>query len=69
MPLIKMKSKFNVHQDRKLRLTSAGTFAVIDKKLYVSVVTLSTQDNTKLQNNQDQDSNKQLTGTSVNEKY
>ena len=51
MPLIKMKSKFNVHQDRKLRLTSAGTFAITDKKLYVSVVTLSTQDNTKLQNN------------------
>ena len=51
MPLIKMNSKFNVHQDRKLRLIGAGTFAITDKKLYASVVTLSTQDNTKLQNN------------------
>ena len=43
----------------------ATTFSVIDTKLYVPVVTLSTENNEKLL----QQSNAQLTGININRKY
>ena len=49
-----------------IALKQATTFAVIDIKLYVPVVTLSTEDNTKLlQKLKNQDSNAQLTGINM----
>ena len=44
------------------------TFAITDPKLYVSVVTLWTQDNAKILQQVNQDSNAQLTGISINQK-
>ena len=52
--------------------TSAETFKITDGKLYVPVVTLWTQDNTKLlqyYNNWNHDSNVQLTGINIYPKY
>ena len=43
--------------------TKATSFAITDTKLYVPVVTLSTQDNTK------QQLKEQLIGTNMNQKY
>ena len=51
-----------------IALKQATTFAVIDIKLYVPVVTLSTEDNTKLlQKLKNQDSNAQLTGINMSQ--
>ena len=46
--------------------TKAATSAITDTKLYVPVVTLSTQDNAKLLN---QILKEQLIGTNINLKY
>ena len=43
--------------------------ATADTKLYVPVVTLSTQDNVKLLKQLNQVSKEQLTGTNMNQKY
>ena len=51
-----------------IALKQATTFAIIDIKLYVPVVTLSTEDNTKLlQKLKNQDSNAQLTGINMSQ--
>ena len=44
----------------------ATTFAIIDTKLYVPVVNLSTEDNAKLQKNWNHDSTAQLIGKNIN---
>ena len=49
--------------------TGAETFATTDAKLFVLVVTLTTPDNIKLLEQLNQDSNKQLIGINVNQKY
>ena len=48
--------------------TKATTFAIIDRKLYVPVVTLSTQDKKKLLQRLKSGLKKQLIGTNVNQK-
>ena len=48
--------------------TKATTFAITDTKIYVPVVTLSTQDNKKLLQRLKSGSKKQLIGTNVNQK-
>ena len=48
--------------------TKATTFAITDTKLYVPVVTLSTQDNKKLLQRLRSGSKKQLIRTNVNQK-
>ena len=45
------------------------TFAIPDTKLYVPVVTLSTQDNAKLLEQLNQLLKEQLIGTNINQKY
>ena len=45
------------------------TFSILDTKLYVSVVTLSTQDNIKLLQQLKRGFKKQLTGINTNRKY
>ena len=44
------------------------TFAITDTKVYVSILTLSNQDNTKLLQQLKSDSNANLTGTNINHK-
>ena len=46
----------------------ARNFAITDTKLYLPAVTLSTQDTTNYCSSYHQDSNKQLTGTNINQK-
>ena len=46
----------------------AATFAVTDTKLYVPVVTLSTEDNSKLLRQLKQVLKEQLTGININQK-
>ena len=46
--------------------TGVETFAITDTNLYFSVITLPTQDNTKLLEQLNQDSNEQSTGTNIN---
>ena len=48
--------------------TKATTFAITDTKLYVPVVTLSTQDKKKLLQRLKSGLKKQLIGTNVNQK-
>ena len=49
--------------------TKATAFAITDTKLYVSVVTLSTQGNAKLLPQLNQVLKEQLIGTNINQKY
>ena len=49
--------------------TSAETFATTDAKLFALVVTLTIPNNTKLLEQLNQDSNKQLIEINVNQKY
>ena len=49
-------------------MSHTTTFAITDPKLYVSVVTLWTQDNAKILQQVNQDSNAQLTGININQK-
>ena len=51
MPLINCKVEFSLKLHEKRILFSSGTAATVtitDAKLYISVVTLKTEDNTKL---------------------
>ena len=51
MPLINCKVEFSLKWYESCVLSSSGTaatFAITDTKLYVPVVTLKTEDNTKL---------------------
>ena len=49
--------------------SNAPTFAIIDTKLYVPIVTLTTQDNAKLLDNYDHVLNEQLIGTNINQTF
>ena len=49
--------------------SNAPTFAIIDTKLYVPIVTLTTQDNAKLLDNYDHALNEQLIGTNINQTF
>ena len=49
--------------------TGATKFKMTDTKLYVPVVTLSTQDNENYYNNQNQVLKEQLIGTNINQKF
>ena len=49
--------------------TGPQIFAITDKKLDVLVVTLATQDNAKLLNNENQVLKEQLPGININQKY
>ena len=48
--------------------TKAATFSTTDTKLYVPVVTLSTQDNAKLLQQLKSDLKEQLIGKNINQK-
>ena len=51
MPLINFKIEFSLKWYEKCILSSAGTaatFTITDTKVYVPIVTLKTEDNTKL---------------------
>ena len=49
--------------------TGVGTFAITDTKLYIPLVTLSTQDNMKPLKHLKSGFNEQLIGVSINQKY
>ena len=72
MPLIQSEINFILTWSENYILISGGidnqvpTFAVTDTKLYIPVVTLSTQENAKLL---DQLKSAQLTGINMNLKY
>ena len=48
-------------------MNQGTTFPITDTKLYVPVVTLSTEDNEKLLQQPNQDSNLQLTNININQ--
>ena len=72
MPLINCEINLILTWSDKFVLsndTKATTFSIADAKLYVSVVTLSTQDNAKLLQQLKLGFKEQLTGININENF
>ena len=75
MPLINFEINLDLNWSKKgvigavFVANQETTFSITNKKLYVPVVTLSTQDYAKLLNNENLVLKGQLTGININQKY